>query len=120
MFKLLFEAMLLTQTSGLEVFRAYDAIRQVTQSPEADLQMPDLVRTSKMRKYMATMLQVGLFFNLDTLNYFFMYLLKSIKTMPVFDKPEKYINCYVIQIFILALRISNEHDTHDTQDVDPS
>ena len=43
---------------GLTVFRAYDSIREVTQSPEAGLEMPDLVRTSNMRKYMATMLQV--------------------------------------------------------------
>lgn len=42
---------------GAGVFRAYDAIREVTQSPELGLEMPDLVRTSNMRKYMATMLQ---------------------------------------------------------------
>lgn len=41
------------------MFRAYDAIREVTQAPEAKLTMPDLVRTSNMRKYMATMLQVN-------------------------------------------------------------
>ena len=44
--------------SGLAMFRSYDDLRKVTQSPEADLQMPELTRTSNMRKYMATMLQV--------------------------------------------------------------
>jgi len=41
------------------VFRAYDAIQEVTQAPEAKLTMPDLVRTNNMRKYIATMLQVN-------------------------------------------------------------
>ncbi|OWF39284.1 hypothetical protein KP79_PYT22704 [Mizuhopecten yessoensis] len=37
------------------VFRAYDAIKHVTS--EAGLKLPELVRTSNMRKYMATMIQ---------------------------------------------------------------
>lgn len=38
------------------VFRAYDAISTVAQ--EAGLSSPSLIRTSNMRKYMATMVQV--------------------------------------------------------------
>lgn len=43
--------------AGAGVFRAYDAIRDITQDPKAGLQMPSLIRTSNMRKYTATMLQ---------------------------------------------------------------
>ncbi|OWF39286.1 hypothetical protein KP79_PYT22706 [Mizuhopecten yessoensis] len=44
-------------SAGAGVFRAYEAIREVTSDPKAGLQMPNLIRTSNMRKYMATMLQ---------------------------------------------------------------
>lgn len=37
--------------------RAYDAIKKMTD--EAGLKMPNLIRTSNMRKYMATMVQVS-------------------------------------------------------------
>jgi hypothetical protein len=39
------------------VVRAYDAIKKLTE--EANLQMPNLIRTTKMRKYMATMVQLA-------------------------------------------------------------
>lgn len=43
--------------AGAGVFRAYDAIRELTRDPRAGLSSPDLIRTSNMRKYMATMVQ---------------------------------------------------------------
>lgn len=46
---------------GAGVYRAYDAIKSVASA--ADLQYPNLIRTSNMRKYMATMLQVSLYFD---------------------------------------------------------
>ncbi|XP_021370026.1 uncharacterized protein LOC110461070 [Mizuhopecten yessoensis] len=42
--------------TNIGVYRAYDAIRMVTMN--AGLKMPHLIRTSNMRKYFATMLQV--------------------------------------------------------------
>ncbi|XP_033725242.1 uncharacterized protein LOC117315207 [Pecten maximus] len=42
-------------SNGAGVYRAYDAIRTIASG--ADLQYPNLIRTSNMRKYMATMLQ---------------------------------------------------------------
>lgn len=42
---------------GGGVFRAYDAIKSV--SERAQLKLPSLIRTTNMRKYMATMLQVN-------------------------------------------------------------
>jgi len=48
---------LLILCTEVGVFRAYDAIRTVTK--KAGLKMPQLIRTSNMRKYFATMLQVS-------------------------------------------------------------
>ncbi|XP_060563321.1 uncharacterized protein LOC132722776 isoform X3 [Ruditapes philippinarum] len=43
--------------NGAGVFRAYDSIKEVASSSAAGLIKPNLLRTSNMRKYMATMLQ---------------------------------------------------------------
>ncbi|XP_069109208.1 uncharacterized protein [Argopecten irradians] len=56
-FRIWHDDLLWVEENGAGVFRAYDAILELTRDPRAGLSSPDLIRTSNMRKYMATMVQ---------------------------------------------------------------